>query len=195
VLLPLPAGAFGTAGRSKLEGGRALKFRCPNCKRKLHIADEKAGKQAVCPSCRTSISIPASEEVAAICPTCGHELIRGETVCTKCLTYVGEDDKKDAARKDPEIGADTVEVTNVDGEAGAPAPEQEEQAPPAAEPPAQEAPSEKAEETPAPEPGQPQEGKAAKKVLTAADKRRHVILLIVTVIVVTLSILMVLKNR
>jgi len=163
-----------------------LKFRCPNCRRKLHIADEKAGKQAVCPSCRTSISIPAAEGTAvATCPTCGHELVRGETLCTKCLTYVGEDDEKDAAKSNAEVGEDTVEVIKVDGEPEASAPAQEEQA----------APAEKADEAAAPEPEQQKEGEAAKKVLTAADKRRHVILLIVTVIVVTLSILMVLKNR
>ncbi len=37
-----------------------IEFLCPGCNRRLRVADDFAGKQAVCPECRTAVVIPSA---------------------------------------------------------------------------------------------------------------------------------------
>jgi ribosomal protein S27E len=68
---------------------RALKFRCPKCNRRLHVSNARAGKKAKCPACSTPLAIPRFDPAEMVsCPVCGNELIPGERVCNKCLSYV-----------------------------------------------------------------------------------------------------------
>src|SRR5205823_2428132 len=39
-----------------------IRFQCTACLRKLSVADELAGKLAVCPSCRTKLRIPTAKK-------------------------------------------------------------------------------------------------------------------------------------
>ena len=39
----------------------AIEFRCPNCKKKLRTADDRAGRAAKCPQCGTAVQVPSPE--------------------------------------------------------------------------------------------------------------------------------------
>ncbi|ADB17701.1 hypothetical protein Psta_3036 [Pirellula staleyi DSM 6068] len=42
-----------------------IRFACPKCSQKLSVSSRKAGSEAVCPRCKTTIAIPAEEAPAA----------------------------------------------------------------------------------------------------------------------------------
>jgi len=41
-----------------------IKFRCPDCQKKIHVKSYLAGKKGVCPTCGAKVSIPAEGEGA-----------------------------------------------------------------------------------------------------------------------------------
>jgi DNA-directed RNA polymerase subunit RPC12/RpoP len=40
-----------------------IKFRCPSCKQKIRVADEYAGREGFCPSCKKPLSVPAASTI------------------------------------------------------------------------------------------------------------------------------------
>ena len=75
----------------------AIKFRCPNCRTALGTADDKAGKQATCPGCGGSVTVPEaagnSDDPAQVrfrnhtgvwCQGCGVESSPEADFCDAC---------------------------------------------------------------------------------------------------------------
>ncbi len=64
-----------------------MKFNCPACGKHLSVKDELAGKNAKCPKCGESVTIPAAGDAPAptnACPRCSSELDAGAVFCVKC---------------------------------------------------------------------------------------------------------------
>ncbi len=53
--------------------GPYMHFRCPHCNKKLRFPASKAGKPAMCPSCRRRWNVPAAGEKTAN----ADELVKG----------------------------------------------------------------------------------------------------------------------
>ncbi len=61
----------------------AITFKC-TCGQSLETDDEHAGKQAKCPRCGSSVTIPSPEIKETVCPSCGKPMEDGAVICMKC---------------------------------------------------------------------------------------------------------------
>jgi len=92
-----------------------LKFRCPECKQRLHVGNEWVGKKVKCPSCSNRIVVPEpASDMPLVCPTCGNELVAGDRVCKRCRSFV--DKRKQIVMGMPKVepGAQTTDVLPAD---------------------------------------------------------------------------------
>ncbi len=61
----------------------SITFNC-TCGQKLETDDKDAGKQAKCPRCGLSITIPSPAKEETICPACGNPMEDDAIICVQC---------------------------------------------------------------------------------------------------------------
>ena len=74
------------------DNGMAIEFPCPHCGRRLGVAAESAGKQAKCPGCAATVSIPGTSPPTTgtplpakiFCPQCGRKNAENNFRCAAC---------------------------------------------------------------------------------------------------------------
>jgi len=88
-----------------------VKFRCPNCKQRLHVANDWVGRKVACPACRSHIAVPAPPGAQPlVCPTCGNELVPGDKICKRCGSFVDGRRRLLTNMRDPSPSAQTTEI-------------------------------------------------------------------------------------